>query len=128
LRAGVGFVRQHGCGRSTGNGVEHDIDFDRVRQRQDDRAQGRRRATLRLPENPSTGYRWALDAEDSNLVDVTQSEYAPASTAPGAGGEARWTIKARAPGSTTVKLKRWRPWEGDKSVVERYDVTIKVSS
>jgi inhibitor of cysteine peptidase len=85
-------------------------------------------ATLRLPENPSTGYRWAVDAADSHLVEVTQSEYAPASNAPGAGGEAQWTIKAKAPGSTTVTLKRWRSWEGDKSVVERYSVTIDVSS
>ena len=36
--------------------------------------------------------------------------------------------KPKLPGSTTVRLKRWRPWEGDKSVVERYDVTIDVSS
>jgi inhibitor of cysteine peptidase len=85
-------------------------------------------ATLRLPENPSTGYRWAVDAADSHLVDVSQSEYAPASNAPGAGGQAQWTLKAKAPGSTTVRLKRWRPWEGDRSVVERYDVTIDVSS
>jgi inhibitor of cysteine peptidase len=85
-------------------------------------------ATLRLPENPSTGYRWAVDAADSHLVDVSQAEYAPASNAPGAGGQARWTIKAKAAGSATVRLKRWRPWEGDKSVVERYDITIDVSS
>jgi inhibitor of cysteine peptidase len=85
-------------------------------------------ATLRLPENPSTGYRWAVEAADSHLVEVTQSDYAPASNAPGSGGETQWTIKAKAPGSTTVTLKRWRPWEGDKSVVERYGVTIDVSS
>jgi inhibitor of cysteine peptidase len=85
-------------------------------------------ATLRLPENPSTGYRWAVDAADSKIVDITQSEYAPASNAPGAGGETQWAIKAKAPGSTTIKFKRWRPWEGDKSLIERYEVTVHVSS
>lgn len=85
-------------------------------------------ATLRLRENSSTGYRWAVEAADSSLVEVTPSERAPASNAPGAAGEAQWTIKAKAPGSTTVTFKRWRPWEGDKSAVERYSVTIDVSS
>ena len=84
--------------------------------------------TLRLPANPSTGYRWAVDAADSKIVDITQSEQTPTSNAPGAGGETQWAIKAKALGSTTIKLKRWRPWGGDKSVVERYEVTVRVSS
>ena len=84
-------------------------------------------ATLRLPENPSTGYRWALDAADSSIAAVKEQSFEAGASAPGAGGVAQWTIRAAAPGSTTIKLKRWRPWEGDKSVVERYEVTVSVS-
>jgi inhibitor of cysteine peptidase len=83
-------------------------------------------ATLTLPENPSTGYRWALDAADPKVVDITGQDYAQTSQAVGGGGQAQWTIKAKAPGETTVALKRWRAWEGDKSVVERYSVTLHV--
>jgi inhibitor of cysteine peptidase len=83
-------------------------------------------ATLRLPENPSTGYRWALDAADSSVAAIKEQSYDGASK-PGAGGVAQWAIKAAAPGSTTIKLKRWRPWEGDASVVERYEITVSVS-
>jgi len=25
-----------------------------------------------------------------------------------------------------LRLKRWRPWEGDKSTVERFELTIRV--
>lgn len=84
-------------------------------------------ATLRLPENPSTGYRWALDAADSSIAAVSQATEEAGGSAPGAGGAAQWTIRAAAPGSTTIKLKRWRPWEGDSSVVERYQITVTVS-
>ena len=31
--------------------------------------------TLRLPENPSTGYRWAVDAADASLVEIQEGEY-----------------------------------------------------
>jgi inhibitor of cysteine peptidase len=84
-------------------------------------------ATLSLPENPSTGYRWAVDATDPNLVDLRQGNYVSASNAMGGGGEVEWLIKAKAPGSAEVKLKRWRPWEGDRSIVERYAIRLRIS-
>jgi len=84
-------------------------------------------ATLRLPENPSTGYRWAVDAADPNLVDFEQGNYVSTSNSVGGGGEVQWLIKAKAPGATEAKFKRWRPWEGDGSVVERYAVTLRIS-
>jgi hypothetical protein len=36
-------------------------------------------------------------------------------------------MRAKAPGSTTIKLKRWRQWEGEGSVVERFELTLRVS-
>ena len=83
-------------------------------------------ATLRLPDNPSTGYRWAVDAADTNLVEIKEGEYVSTSKMVGGGGEAQWLIKAKAPGTTVIKLKRWRPWEGDCSIVERYGITIRI--
>jgi len=82
---------------------------------------------LRLPENPTTGYRWAIDSSDANLVDVKQGEFAAKSEAVGGGGEAQWSITAKAPGATSIRLKRWRQWEGDSSVVERYGITLQIS-
>ena len=81
---------------------------------------------IRLPENAATGYRWAVDAADKNLVDVTEGEYVAASKAVGSGGWAQWIIQAKAPGKSQIKLKRWRRWEGERSVVERFELTLQV--
>ena len=41
-------------------------------------------ATLRLPENPSTGYRWALDAADSSVATIAEQSFEAGGSAPGA--------------------------------------------
>ena len=84
-------------------------------------------AVLQLPENASTGYRWAVDSADTALVEVKEGDSLSTSKAVGAGGEAQFQIEAKASGTAHVKLKRWRPWEGDSSVVERYEVTFEIS-
>ena len=84
-------------------------------------------AALSLPENPSTGYRWAVDAADENIAEIREEPFNPASKAVGGGGEARWLIRAKAPGATTVKLKRWRQWEGESSIVERFEVALRIA-
>jgi inhibitor of cysteine peptidase len=81
---------------------------------------------LRLPENAATGYRWAVDAADGNLVEVKEGEYLAMSNAVGSGGEAQWIVRAKAAGATQVKLKRWRHWEGERSVVERFEFTLRI--
>ncbi|WP_180982443.1 protease inhibitor I42 family protein [Methylocella silvestris] len=87
--------------------------------------------TLRLPENPSTGYGWSLEPYDAELLDVRQGPYRARAGALGAGGEASWTIRARAAGSSTKKttlgLKLWLQWEGDPSIVKRFGVTLPVA-
>ena len=82
---------------------------------------------LRLQENATTGYRWAIDSADANLVDINEGPYVSTSEKMGGGGEAQWLIKAKAPGATSIKLKRWRQWEGESSVVERYEITLRIS-
>jgi len=84
-------------------------------------------AALRLPENPSTGYTWAIDATDANIAEIKEETYDATSKAVGGGGEAHWLIKAKAPGATRLKLKRWRQWEGDSSIVERFEIALRIS-
>ncbi len=84
-------------------------------------------AALRLAENPSTGFRWAIDAADAKVAEIKEEAYHPTSKAVGGGGQAEWLIKAKAPGATTIKLKRWRQWEGESSVVERFEITLRIS-
>ncbi len=81
---------------------------------------------LRLPENPSTGYGWTVDG-DLHLVEVGEKSHVHSSKTVGSGGESQWAIKATAPGTTTLRLKHWREWEGERSVTERYEVRLEIS-
>ncbi|MEB3318910.1 MAG: protease inhibitor I42 family protein [Cyanobacteriota bacterium] len=89
---------------------------------------------LRLPETPTTGYRWTLDSAPSNLVigegvftASGEGTLPPPQSALGGSGERRWVIQAKTAGRATLTLQRWRDWEGESSVVERYGVTLTIS-
>lgn len=81
---------------------------------------------LRLPENAATGYRWAVEPVDANLVDLREGEYLPASDAAGSGGEMQWVVRAKATGTTRIRLKQWRHWEGERSVRGRFELTLRI--
>jgi inhibitor of cysteine peptidase len=83
---------------------------------------------LRLPETPTTGYRWTIDSTPPYLV-IKEGEFSAVSSPTiGGGGERRWVIQAKTTGSATLTLKRWRDWEGESSVVERYQVTLSITT
>ena len=85
------------------------------------------RLIARLPENPSTGYTWAIDETDRRLLTLDGTDYtAPAEGSIGARGQRTFTFTARQPGEIALKLKYWRFWEGDASVTERYTVNLRI--
>jgi inhibitor of cysteine peptidase len=87
------------------------------------------RIVIRLPENPTTGYRWAPDSVDDRIVSLISSEFAPPTGGGvGAGGAVSMVFEARAPGDGGVRLKRWRDWEGEASVRDRYAIQIVVGT
>ena len=67
-----------------------------------------------LHENATTGYRWAFDATDPAIATVHETAFSGTS---GTGV---------APGETRLRGKRWRHWEGEGSVKQRYAVTVQV--
>ena len=79
-----------------------------------------------LPENPTTGYSWAIDSIDAKRLEADAPTYHGEGAGLGAGGTRRWVFRARAPGRARAGLKRWRHWEGDTSVVERFDATFDI--
>ncbi len=81
---------------------------------------------VELPENASTGYRWVVDHIQPPLVEAAEAHPRYPSGAVGAGGRAVWTFTAKAPGSAAVVLKRWRPWEGEAGVAERFRFVMRV--
>jgi inhibitor of cysteine peptidase len=80
-----------------------------------------------LDGNATTGYQWAIDELDETVVRSLGSTYiAPSNGAVGQGGVEEWSFRALEPGTTVLSLKYWRQWEGDASVVERFDIILTV--
>jgi len=85
------------------------------------------RLMVRLPENPSTGYTWAIDETDRRLLALDSTDYAvPTEGFVGARGLRAFTFTARQPGEVALKFKYWRFWEGDASTTEHYAVTVQI--
>ena len=81
---------------------------------------------VRLEENPTTGYRWAAEAGDDQVVALESSDYVQPGSAVGGGGERLFTFRAKKAGSATVRLKLWREWEGETSVARTFTVAVRV--
>jgi inhibitor of cysteine peptidase len=82
---------------------------------------------VRLDENPSTGYKWALEKRQADVVALQRAEYARApSSGVGGDGQRILTFKAKQAGIAALQLKLWRAWEGDTSIIERFTVTFHV--
>jgi inhibitor of cysteine peptidase len=82
---------------------------------------------VQLAENPTTGFRWALAQGNEEIVTLRDSNYVMAPGAGiGGGGQRTFTFEARKPGSVQLQLKLWREWEGEPSVLQRFNVTIEV--
>ena len=85
------------------------------------------RIIIRLEENSSTRYLWAVDVKEGDSVEIQDSNSSVSTdTGFGADGLRTITFTAKKPGLTQIKLKQWREWEGDDSVIDRYNVTINV--
>ena len=83
---------------------------------------------INLAENPTTGYRWAINKIDSNVIELQNSEFSlPKNASVGGGGERIFTFKTKATGIARLQLKEWRPWEGDRSIVQQFSVTLQIN-
>ncbi|CAN5554067.1 hypothetical protein BH10PSE4_BH10PSE4_19390 [soil metagenome] len=83
---------------------------------------------LRLSENATTGYRWALDAHDAAFLEALDETADYPSAAVGSAGEAVFRFRVARAGSGRLSLKYWRSWEGEGSILERFSVTLDVAS
>jgi len=86
--------------------------------------------TIRLPENPTTGYRWAVDEPTQRdpsteiLVFTDRSYSAEKAVGIGGGGMCTLTFNAQKAGVAELRLKLWQPSEND--VDDRFHLTIHV--
>jgi inhibitor of cysteine peptidase len=83
---------------------------------------------LRLADKPTTGYRWEFEPLTGESMVLDDSGYEQSGGALGGGGVATWTLSVIAAGTTSIALKRWRPWEGEASVLDRFTLTVHAHS
>ena len=79
-----------------------------------------------LPENATTGYRWAVESYDSEHIEALGSEPRYTAKGVGSGGEVMFLFRGKKAGSGGIALKQWRAWEGDSSVIGRFRVELNV--
>ena len=84
---------------------------------------------VRLPSNPSTGYRWIyVEPKDAVLrVDGPSSFEAQSAGVAGAGGTEIWKLAPFKPGQQQLRFEYRRPWEQDvaPSRIATYSVTVQ---
>lgn len=68
---------------------------------------------IRLPENPTTGYRWQFTQSGAGELAVVDDRFVPdgAEGAPGAGGQRLLRLQARRPGATKLEAVLRRQWD-----------------
>jgi inhibitor of cysteine peptidase len=80
---------------------------------------------ITLAENSSTGYTWAIDQTDSNILKSLGSKHVQGQSMPGAPGTRTFLFQALKQGTVHLKLKCWRPWSGN--IADQFDVIINVN-
>jgi predicted secreted protein len=84
---------------------------------------------VHLPENATTGHRWAIRSLDEARFVVEADGYYPQHEDPdklGSGGEAYWKLRARSAGTSRIELINRREWEGDRSIIDRFAIEADV--
>ena len=81
-------------------------------------------ATVRLPENPTTGYRWQANFDETRLR-LIDDRFDGAPSPRGAGGERVLIFEAVLDGRTTLSLAKRRSW-GDGEAIEVFEVELGV--
>ena len=79
--------------------------------------------TVRLKESPTTGFRWALEAA-GGLVPA-RADFVGGG-AVGAAGVREFVLRPAQAGTYALSFKHWREWEGDSSVIGRFDLSVVV--
>lgn len=87
-------------------------------------AGGEDAVALRLPENPTTGFRWQIERIEGSLELVTDTYYPSSDIQFGSGGIREFHFRRTAKGTARLGLKNLQAWEGDRSVTERFEATI----
>ena len=83
---------------------------------------------VRLPENPTTGFRWQLTSDAGPACVMADDQFIAPAGPPGKGGDHTWKFKASRPGESDIELEYRRRWEGSSAASRTFKVHVKVRS
>jgi inhibitor of cysteine peptidase len=83
---------------------------------------------IRLPENPTTGFRWDLTAKGEPACALLDDSFTPGAGPPGASGRRSWTFQALRQGECEVELVYHRRWEEGGAPERRFRVRLRIES
>lgn len=83
--------------------------------------------SIRLEENPTTGYRWVVEAVENQVLELQESSYSASPGAGiGAGGMRTFNFWARFQGTANLQLNLRREWESSNAEIDHFEVIIQV--
>ena len=83
---------------------------------------------LRLPENPTTGFRWHVTSPGGPACRIVFDTYqSPDRAIPGAGGAHVWRVEAAQAGLCNLTLRYSRSWDTEAASGRGFAVQIRVS-
>jgi len=82
---------------------------------------------LRLPENPTTGFRWQVNPSADPALRRVDDRFEPGSGSPlpGAGGTRVFTFAASSPGTVQLSLAHRQEWEPTGGTEQRLVIVIR---
>jgi inhibitor of cysteine peptidase len=81
---------------------------------------------LCLPENPTTGFRWHLTANEGAVCAIVSDVFRPPGGLSGRGGEHGWLFEAVHPGECDIELHYRRPWAGSVDPARAFRIHVRV--
>ncbi len=83
---------------------------------------------IRLPENPTTGFRWqfASNGEPACVLQSNFFEPADSTRTPGRGGNHYWRFQAAQVGLESIELVYRRAFEQEKTPTRRFLLHVRV--
>lgn len=82
---------------------------------------------VQLPENPTTGFMWAVAEMNPSVLCLESVAFLPGErTRVGGGGIKTLKFRPKGIGASRVELKLWREWEGDASIVARFGFNVDI--
>lgn len=82
--------------------------------------------SLRLLENPSTGFQWIVEENESSPLEQKESMFRPTPGGPGAGGTRVFRFLAKGIGLVRLKLMCQRPWFAPSKPSETFSINLRI--